>query len=166
MASGDTLLVFTPLDSEPPSSNYAQLDTRNGHPVLDFDGVTDEETIFSGLLPRHYGGGGITVTLHVAFSLATSGTSRWQVSIERMSPTSLDLDLDSFATAQSNGVTAPGTSGHIVLCAIPFTAGAQMDSWTSGEPGRINVRRDADETSGTDDITSDAELVMVEITET
>jgi hypothetical protein len=35
MASGDTLAVFFPAMSEPPSSNYATFDTRNGVLVLD-----------------------------------------------------------------------------------------------------------------------------------
>ena len=42
MASGDTLLVFTPLHNEPPASNFATLDLRNLHPVLDFDPTTNE----------------------------------------------------------------------------------------------------------------------------
>ena len=36
MASGDTLLILTPLAHEAPASGAASLDVRNGHPVLDF----------------------------------------------------------------------------------------------------------------------------------
>ena len=55
MASGDTLATFFPEDNEPPASAYATFDTRNAHPVLDFDGSTaDEEAVFTGVLPRNY----------------------------------------------------------------------------------------------------------------
>lgn len=166
MASGDTLCTFFPTDNEPPSSNYATLDTRNGHPVLDFDGATDEEAVFSGVMPRNYAGGGLTVYIHVAFTSATSGSGRLQADIERINASSLDIDSDSFTgTFQSAGVSAPGTSGQVVVGSIAFTSGAQMDSLAAGEPFRLKVRRDADGTSGTDDITTDMELVAVEIKE-
>jgi hypothetical protein len=42
MASGDTLLIFHPMNYEPPSSGYATPDNRNGRPCLDFDGITQE----------------------------------------------------------------------------------------------------------------------------
>ena len=112
MASGDTLLVFTPLHNEPPASAYATLDLRNAHPLLDFDGSADEEAVFTALLPRHYAGGGLTAILHVAFSSATSGTSRWQAAIERIDASGLDIDADSFAAFQSAGASVPGMSGH------------------------------------------------------
>ena len=167
MASGDTLVTFFPADNEPPTSNYATLDTRNGHPCLDFDGATDEEAVFTGVLPRNYAGGGLTVYLHVSYTSATSGSGRWQADIERMDASSLDIDADSFTgTFQSAGVTAPGTSGQIIVATITFTSGAQMDSLAAGEPFRLKVRRDADGTSGTDDIATDAELLAVEIKET
>lgn len=156
-----------PADNEPPTSNYATFDTRNLHPCLDFDGATDEEAVFSSVLPRHYAGGGLTVYLHVTFTSATSGSARWQADIERMDASSLDIDADSFTGSfQSAGVTAPATSGQIVVATIAFTSGAQMDSLAAGEPFRIKIRRDADGTSGTDDITTDAELLAVEIKET
>src|SRR5882724_258405 len=98
MASGDTLLVFTPHMNQPPSSAYATLDTRNGHLVLDFDGATDEEAIFPSVLPRNYASGGLTVNCYVAFTSATSGSVRIQAAFERMDASSLDIDADSFAS--------------------------------------------------------------------
>lgn len=168
MASGDSLAVFLPQDNEPPSANYATPDVRNGHPVLDFDGATDEEAIFTGILPRNYAGGGLTVYLHVMFTSATSGNARWQADIERMDDGgSTDLDSDSFTgTFQSAAGNPNGTSGVTTLVTITFTSGAQMDNLAAGEAFRLKIRRDADGTSGTDDVTTDAELVAVEIKET
>ena len=62
MASGDTLLVFTPLSNEPPAAGFASLDSRNLHPVLDF--ALSEVGVFSFVVPRHYAGGGLTVYIH------------------------------------------------------------------------------------------------------
>lgn len=166
MASGDTLCIFTSLHATYPSSNYATPDLRNLHPVLDFDGSTDEECYFEGVMPSHYGGGSIVIDLYVALTSATSGTSRWQTDIERINSAGPDLDSDSFTGSfQSNGGSASGTSGIPTAISITHTNGAQMDSLAAGEPFRLKVRRDADGTSGTDDITTDAELVRVVIRE-
>ncbi len=166
MASGDTLIIFTPLHNEPPATIAATPDTRNAHPTLDFDGAADEEAVFTSVLPRNYAGGGITVTTFWSFTSATSGSLRVQTSIERMDASSLDIDADSFATANSAGGTAPGTSGQLIAVAIAHASGAEMDSVAAAEMFRLKIRRDADGTSGTDDIASDAELLAVEIRET
>jgi hypothetical protein len=166
LASGETLVVFSARSNQPPASAFATFDTRNGHLCLDFDGATDEEAVFEGVLPRRYGGGGLTINCHVAFTSATSGSGRIQAAIERIDASSLDIDADSFAAFQSVGVTAPGTSGQVVVGAVTFTDGAQMDSLAVGEAFRLKIRRDADGTSGTDDITTDLELLRVEVKET
>mgnify|MGYP001608608405 FL=1 len=166
MASGDTLVVFTPLHNEPPATIFATLDTRNAHLVLDFDGAADEEAVFTGILPRHYAGGGLTVYLHVMFTSAITGSAFWQAAIERMDDGTLDLDADSFAAFQGAAGNPNATSGVMTLVTITFTAGAQMDSLAVGEAFRLKVRRDADGTAGTDDVTTDAELVAIEIKET
>lgn len=166
MASGNTLCVFTPLQNEPPASAYATLDLRNYHPVLDFDGTTDEEAVFTGILPNHYSGNGLSIRAFVSFTSATSGSARLQAAIERMDASSLDIDADSFAAFQSDGIGAPATSGQIIMFSITLTSGAQMDSLAAGECFRLKIRRDADGTSGTDDITTDMELVAVEVRET
>jgi hypothetical protein len=164
MASGNTLVVFGPNDNEPPSSNYATLDTRNLHPILDFDAATDESAVFSAVLPRHYGGGGITITLVWAATIATSGDVVWNTAIERMEAGGTDIDADSFATANAATATTNATSGALTYTTIAHTSGAQMDSLAAGEAFRLKVTRDAD--NGSDTMTGDAELVAIEIRET
>jgi hypothetical protein len=164
VASGDTLLILRPLDAELPATGYPQHDVRNNHPVLDYQDAADETAYFTAVLPRHYAGGGITVTLHVAATSATSGISRWLVAWERL--TAQDTDSDGFATANSVGITTGGTSGVPATGTIAFTDGAQMDATAAGELFRLSVARDGDGTSGTDSMTGDAELFLVELRET
>jgi len=163
MASGTTLLVFTPLSNEPPSSNPATIDLRNNHPVLDFDDTTNESAVFTSIMPRAYSGGGLTVYLHYAMTSATSGDVDWDVSFERIGDQQQDLDSDGFAAVQSDdNITVPGTSGLVDIVNIMFTDGAQMDSIAVGESFRVKITRDA----ASDTATGDAELVAVEIKET
>jgi len=163
MASGDTLLIFTPLANEPPTTNYATLDTRNSHPVLDFDAGTNESAVFTAVMPRNYAGGGVTVYLHYAMTSATSGDIDWDVEFERIGDQQLDIDADSFASAQSvDNTTVPGTSGNVDIVSVAFTDGAQMDSVAVGELFRLRITRDA----ASDTATGDAELVGIELKET
>lgn len=163
MASGQTLCVLTPHGNQPPAATFATPDVRNSILVLDFDASTDESAVFVGELPGNYSGGGLTVLVRAAHSSATSGSSRWQVQIERANT---DLDSDSFAAAQSGSNSASGTSGIVTTATITFTAGAQMDSLVAGEPFRLKITRDADGTSGTDDATGDAEFFTAVVKET
>ena len=163
MASGDTLVVFTPLHNEPPSSNFATLDLRNLHPLLDFDASTNESAVFSGVMPRSYAGGGVTVYLHYALSSAITGNTDWDVALERIGDQQLDIDADSFAAVNSvDNTTVPGTSGLVDIVSVAFTDGADMDSVAVGESFRLKVTRDA----ASDTATGDAELLKVEIKET
>ena len=163
MAIGDTLCRFTPLHNEPPSSNSATIDLRNQHPVLDFNDTTNESAVFSDVMPRNYGGNGLTVYLHYAMSSAVSGTVDWDVSFERIGDQQQDIDSDDFAAANSvDDTTVPGTSGLVDIVNITFTNGADMDSIAVGEGFRIKTTRDATN----DDASGDAELLFVEIKET
>ena len=150
-----------------PASNYATFNTRNGHLVLDFDATTDEEAIFTGLLPSGYGGGGLTIDIYASAKTATTGNVVWQAAIERIGDSQLDIDSDSFASFQSSGAVAvPGTSGHVKKFTVTLTNDAQIDSLAAGELFRLKIRRDADNTSATDDVTGDMELHMVTVRET
>jgi hypothetical protein len=162
VASGQTLLIFTALHNEPPSANFATLDTRNSHPCLDFDTTTQEIAIFRGILPRNYSGGGITVYVHWAATSAITGTIGWDVAFERIGDSQQDIDSDGFASAQTvTATTVPGTSGHVDITNVAFTDGAQMDSIAVGEMFRLRVRRDV----ANDSAAGDAELFCVELKE-
>lgn len=165
MASGDTLAVFLPHGYEPPATNYATLDLRNQHPVLDFDdgGTANESAVWSDVLPRNYGGGGITVYIHYSMTSATSGDIDWDVAFERIGDQQQDIDSDGFASVQSvDNTTVPATSGNVDIVSVAFTDGAQMDSIAVGEGYRIKVTRDG----VSDTASGDAELLRVEIRET
>ena|SRR3990167_384831 len=163
MASGDSLILFHPYNNEPPAANYATLDTRNGHVVLDFDPTTNESAVFSAIMPRNYAGGGITVYIHYAMTSAEADTVDWDVAFERIGDGLLDIDGDSFAAVNSvDNTTVPGTTGLVDIVSVTFTDGADMDSVAVGEAFRLQIIRDAI----SDDAGGDAELVIVEIKET
>lgn len=162
-AGVETLLSFTPQCNEPPASNFATLDTRNNHPVLDFNDTTNESAVFRGIMPNHYTGDGVTVVLHYAMTSAEANTVDWDVAFERIGDQQLDIDGDSFAAVNSvDNTTVPGTTGLVDVVSITFTNGEDMDSIAAGEAFRIKVTRDA----ASDDATGDAELLFVEIKET
>lgn len=163
MASGDTILIFHPYNNEPTSSNYATLDTRNQHVVLDFDKTTNEDAVFSSVMPQNYDGGGVTVYIHYSMVTVVSGDIDWDVAFERVGDQQQDVDSDDFAAVQSvDNTTVPGTTGYVDIVSIAFTDGSQMDSVAVGEKFRMKVTRDA--VSDTAD--NDAELHAVEIRET
>lgn len=166
MASGDTLAVFFPQNAEPPGSNFATLDIRNGVLVADYDDGTDESLEFAGFMPRHYGGGGITVTVGWMATSATSGTISLDVGFKSVTDDADDLDTKSFAAVNNANPTTASASGEVDYATITFTDGADMDSIAAGEYFRMIVTRDADGTTSTDDLSGDMELVFVEIRET
>jgi hypothetical protein len=153
-------MLWGPLQNEAPSSNFATLDTRNGHPCLDFDAGTAESAVFTGKMRPSYAGTGVTVTIHWAATTATSGNVMWQVAFERVD--GQDTDSDGFATAQAFAAAAAnGTSGTPTKSALNISNGANMDSVVAGDMYRIKITRDA--TNGSDTMTGDAEVMFVEV---
>lgn len=162
MASGDLLEMFYPASNEPPTANYATFDTRNSHPVLDFDDTTAESAIFTGRLVGYAGGG---ITVHVAYSATTAVTNTigFTVEIERIGDQQLDIDADSFATAQTiTAVTVPGTSGFVDVVSVAISNGANMDSVAADEQFRLRLTRNV----SVDTAAGDAEVHWVAVRET
>lgn len=164
MASGNTLTTVSVQNNEPPATTFATLDSRNGHLVLDFDAATDESAIFTEVLSRAYAGGGITVNIHYAMSSAITGDVVLTAEFERIGDGQQDIDLDSFAAAQTVTVTVPLTSGNVDIASLAFTNGAQIDSIAVGEAFRIRITRDANNLADTS--AGDLELLACELKET
>lgn len=164
MASGDTLLVFNAHSMTPDASAGATPDTRNNHPVWDFDASTDEIVYVEAVMPRSYVGGGITVVLHWMASSATSGNAVWSVAFERHDDDAVDLDSDSFATANTATDACASATGEVAYTSIAFTDGAQIDSIAAGESFRLKISRLG--SNGSDNMSGDAELLTVELKET
>jgi hypothetical protein len=118
------------------------------------------------VLPRNYSGGGITLTVGTTWTSATSGVSRMGFAFERHQDATdnIGTSAGSFAATQYMKINVSGTSGVIVYTATPFTNGAAIDSIAIGEHFRLLVCRDA--INDDDNVTSDLELVSVELKET
>ena len=164
MAAGNQLIDFFPQCNEPPSANPATPDTRNEHPALDFDASTDEAAVFTGFMPWHYGGGGVTVYAVVSFESDTNTdhTGQLEISFERIGDGQQDLDSDGFAAAQDLTVTVPGTCGLTEVGSVAFSDGAEMDSIAAGELFRVKVNCDTSDS----DFTGDLELLRLVLRET
>jgi hypothetical protein len=153
-----TYAVFTPLQAQPPATNFATLDTRNNIAVLEFDGgTTDESTTFVGIMPEAASlGSGLKVRIHWMADTATSGDVRWGVAFERMNT---DLDSDSFDTVAELNGTANGTSGIPTVTEITITT---IDSTVAGDAYRLKVYREASDTTN-DTMSGDAQVIAVEV---
>ncbi len=162
-ASGDTLAVFTPAANQPPSSGYMTFNVRNGHLVLEATAGSTDTAIFCGIMPRNYGGGGLTVYVSWMAKTATTGTIGWDVTFERDNAANHDLDSDAWATAQNiTAATVDATSGKVTTTNVAITAGSTgTDSIAAGDPYRMRVRNLAAGTA-----TGGNQILAIEIKET
>jgi len=149
-----------------PVACCATLDVRNNAPVLDFDATVNELASFQGFMPRHYGGGGVTVTIGWMASSATTNDTSWKTFFKSVTDDADDLDVKNYATPQSNqAVDVASASGEVDYFTIVHTDGAQMDSVAAGELFYLLLMRDAQDATN-DDMAGDAEVVFVELKET
>ena len=152
-----TLARFTARDNQPPSANFATLDTRNSVSVIEFDAATEESAVFVSSIPEGANlASGLLVRIWWAGDTATSGNVRWAASFER---SGTDLDADSFDTATEATSAANGTSGIETVAEITCTA---IDSLAAGERFRLKIARRATDATN-DTMTGDAQLVAVEV---
>lgn len=171
MASGNTLLVLTPLDNVPPATLYAPLDIMVGTstpaesiPILKFDDTTVWYADFYGVMPSTYAGGGVTLAFYWSAAAATNN-GVWAAAFRRVADD--DEDLDTTAHTYDYNTTADLTPasavGEVAYDTLTFTDGADMDSVTAGDYFILRVKRPAP--SGTK-ITGNQHLHALVIKET
>jgi hypothetical protein len=163
-------LKFFPTDNEYGSGTAplnATLDTRNNHPVLDFDATATELAMFTGIMPRAYGGSGVNVALGVSATSATGGSVGWSVRFERVGDQQQDVDSSSFATGNEIvAATVATTVGAVDVVSVNVANGAAMDSVAAGEQFRLRVKRDTNsQDAATAGAAGDAELHWVRVRE-
>jgi hypothetical protein len=170
MASGQTLIVFGARDGVPSATAGAAhgilaggSTPAEGVPILAYDSGTDEHCDFTGVMPRAYAGGGLTLTLYWA-STQTSGATVWNAAFRRIADDAEDVDTSHSYDFNAVTATTASAAGEVDYVAITFTDGADMDSLAVGELFNLRITRDAD--NGSDDMTGDAYLIAVEIKET
>jgi hypothetical protein len=152
-----TYAVFTAEHNQPPSTDFATLDTRNSVACLDFSDTATESAVFVGIMPEAASlGSGLIVRLHW-MGTATTGNVRWSVAFERGNT---DLDADSFDTATAAPATTNGTSGIATVTAITCTS---IDSIAAGDLFRLRVQRLGADAADTMTGAKGCELVAVEI---
>lgn len=163
MASGDTLMLWNAASNKPPASAAATLGTVNQHWTLNFAGGSNEDAIFSGVMPQHYAGTtGVTVRIGYTMVTDTSGDIDWDASFSVVKDGG-DVAADAFAAINSvDNTTVPGTIRLLDVVSITFTDGADMDSVAAGDQFRLKIGRDG----VADTATGVAELHWVEMQET
>jgi hypothetical protein len=150
-----------PTDASFPASGYATLDTRNTHPVLDYDAAVFESAYFHGVMPDNYETDAtVVVEVFYCMTSATSGAVNVAIRLENMM--GLDIDSDSFASYGGFTQTVPGTAGQVTSQTSTLTlASSQLDGLTAGDLFRLHIARNGP--NGSDTASGDMEVLMVEM---
>lgn len=143
----------------PPGTNsqsVAAYSIRNGHPCMEFpaseedaaDGdatVYDDSVDFVLRVPSTFStSNNLQVDWVWSAEGATSGNVVWIVEVEAFGPALIDLDSDSFDTAQTVTTATSGTDGNTVTSSIQFTV-AEFDGVAAGNLVRIRLTRNSNE---------------------
>ena len=142
-----------------PTGNFATLDTRGIHHVLDFDDSTDETIYFRGSAPPSYASGDITMDIEWTFTAASSGSVVWKYRVDRINEGIHDLD----STSWTSFVTATGVSdtdsGKLATTPI-IVSNSQLDFVAPGDAFVLEIGRD----TSVPGLVGDAELFKTYIT--
>ncbi len=143
--------------------------------VLDFDASINEVALFTPFMPRHYGGGGLTITVGVSSTTGTEDMS-WAIFLKSYSDNTDNLSVPAAAPSASGlkvfaapkfnrAVDAATSAGDVRYFTIEFDNGSEMDSIAAGEYFHLLLMRDARDTVN-DLMAADGEIVFLEIRET
>ena len=162
--AGELLHSWTVDQAVSPATGGARIEVRNEHRVAYFSDHTPQSLNFAGVLSRVYAGGGLTVNIVWTSRTAVIGDVVWDVAVESFTPDADDLDVDTFAAANTVTDTIGSAAGEPMVAACTFTDGADMDSLAAGEYFRLSVTRDTEDEADT--LVGDAQIIAVEVIQT
>lgn len=165
MATGQLLGFFSASSFYASNATAPAWTHRNNVPVLAYDATTDEYADALGVWGPNYGGGGAHFDIDfLTNDINTAHLARWEVYIEARATNGSDLDSDQFSGSGSAGAVANATAGKVCTARVSISH-ANLGSPSPGDMYRIRLRRDADGSTGTDDIDQDCHFQGVYITE-
>ena len=136
MASGDTLFVLSASSGVPPDATAAELVALAGASTpaesfkrLAFDDTTDEYWDWHLMMPEHYGGGGVTLTI-VTSAAAASGNYTIGFAFRDIPDDAEDLDTTAhtYVFNDSSAITAPSAIGEVSYDTVTTTSAPAMRS--------------------------------------
>jgi hypothetical protein len=144
-----------------PSTNKAELKSRNGHPIVAFDDTVDESAFWARRISQDYSGGNVIVDIDWVAETATTGNTVLGIQVERLAPGGQDIDTDGYATQKlSSAVATNATNGVITRTTITLS-NSEADSIAAGDLARIRI--EAKPTDGGWTMTGDLEIVGVNV---
>ena len=137
------------------AASYA-LDPTSAIPTIVYAESGIHETAFwSGIVPREYLGGDLTLRIHWTSDHAAANNVRWSIAFEAQA-SGFDINASGFDTATLATTAGSTTVGVIVVSDITLAV-ADLDGVVAGDPFRISIQRlDSD---GADTSTQNARLV-------
>lgn len=174
MVSGNTLFVLTPLNSIPPATLYATIDTITETstpnaliPVLDFDGGSDEYMDWHVVIPSHYSGDtGFTFQYTYAMDGVDADLVDLEFSVALIGDTEIatadqGLDTATPVSIQDTPV-ATVTANKIAVSPAGALAKVNFGSAIAGNTIIIRCQRDTSAAANGDDL----QLISIHVTDT
>lgn len=148
---------------DPPSTNFAREIRRNAQTAYQYEDTVDKEMVFQGKLTG-YNNGGFTVKGQAMAASATTGNFVVQYALRRRRGN--DLDTKTFAAFVSTGqVNVTVASGVPISFQVNISHGSAADDLADGDDFDLLERRDADDTSATDNMTGGLQIFSRELVE-
>jgi hypothetical protein len=148
------------------AANFPQFTKVNGSnfPVsgLAFDASVDEAAFWR-FIAKNYASGNLSIEIFWYAASASSGNVVWEAQISAITPDTdtQDIETDGLATLNFVQDTHLGTTGKRLHKATITLS--NLDSLADGDVVTLRIARDANGTSGTDDMTGDAIIVAVNV---
>lgn len=126
--------------------------------TLAFDAATDEHAWWRFRMPANYASGG-TVKIQWQANATTATAVRWGVRIGAVTPSDADTPNEHASATATTAGSSTNTTEANRLTEVSIDCSANLDSVAAGDLVFIVIYRDADGTSGTDDLAVDAAFV-------